>query len=246
MAKRIREFQFRGRSSIFSDGPKDYGWVPVGASEAFQAGGPTIVAHDVLEHLAYNEDFKGELLAFGTTLFGRVIGRMAEDGRASRIQMDASGRDLAQFLAQQKYVVPDPHPFAQKLQIGAMAETALSVVMHEAERETQKPQAVCGDPTCTACTTQAAYISPEQFEAQREKVLTWIRLGYKMAERFYGKPERLYRLFVTLAEAVGNDHDERRPKNGEKLRVEVDTNRMAIHLTTKAGISHYWAGDQHA
>lgn len=239
MVKRIREFEFRRRTL---DGPKGYGWVPVGA-EAFDAGVPAVVAHDVLEHLAYNEDFKGELLAFGTTLFGRVIGRMAEDSRGSRIQIEASGSDLSAFLAQQKYVVPEPRPFAQKLRLGAMAETALLTITEEARHQTCLPQSSCSDPECAACRTQNDHISPGQFEEQNEKVLAWMRLGYKMAERFYGKPERLFRLFTTLCDAIAEDHDDRLPKNGEKLRVEVDTERMAIKLITKAGISNYWAKD---
>lgn len=200
------------------------GWKPDGCPN-FYAGRAHHVAHDVIDHARDTEDFEGELMAFGATLFGRVTGVHSSSDRNG--QIEGTAHDLAAFLSKEKYQFKAPKPYARRLRLDDAAEKYLKLILNESISFTARDAGRCTDPTC-GCGSKS--MSEVLFRFVQEDVASWIRLGYRLAKRTYKDPFAMNKMFHNLADDVGVDHDARRPYNGDKLTVTVDTVKHTYSL----------------
>jgi hypothetical protein len=194
------------------------GWRPIECPD-FSAGNGFMVAHDTLEHFNRNEKFEGELLAFGTTMWSR----MSKFSLDQEKQIDSSGSDLSEFLADQKYMVREPSPYMKKLLLPIEQEVLL-------ERFIEKASYYSGEPDFTRVIFSKTLESVEKFNMALPKIMPWIRLGFKMAQRKYKDPETFLKMFVTVQRAVNNNHDLYLPILGDELKVSVDFTTLICTL----------------
>lgn len=198
------------------------GWKLLDSGPDTAAGRGLIVAHDVLEHVVKGEAFKNELIAFGCTMFGRMIGGNTE------VQIVASASDLSEFLTQQRYIIEKPSIYASRLKLDQFAEFILFRFMQKT--------AILSKPGSDHSsgfylTSESNYLSSQSFLDKEKDIRAWIRLGYKIAQRQYKDSAAMYKLFVEIGEKVNTDHDLNYPHFGDRLTIAIDLADLSVKLT---------------
>jgi hypothetical protein len=198
------------------------GWKPSECPD-FDAGNGFMVAHDTLEHFNRDEKFESELLAFGTTMWSRMS---SHRGEGQQKQINSSGSDLANFVSDQKYQIPDPSPYAKKLLLADNEEALLKKFMDKAVYYSDNNN---GDVLDLIFGHKKA-TSVEKFEVVKGKIMPWIRLGFKMAKRRFKDPDMFLKMFVTVQRSVNNEHDNNESMSGDKLKVTADFTKLTCTL----------------
>lgn len=183
------------------------GWKPE-AQPDFDPGSPVVVAHDVMEHFNDSEDFKHELQAFGSILYGR--------GFHSNTMAITAAMDLAGFLLQQKEKVAEcHHPLARK-PLPTEDEERLNLVIERAYRNF----------FILSITERASGVEVENAQASLRSAKGWIRLGWRVAERRFRNVARskVNKVFENMVSSVIDEtnYDYDKPKDGERLVVQFD------------------------
>lgn len=203
------------RSFVWAARPNGVeGWRPADAPH-FDPGFPVHVAHDTLEHFNGDEAFENELLAFGSTLFGR----MYMDRHATQVRSSAD--DLATFLIDQDMRVKPPAARWMKPLDDERAERLLARMT---------------DLAFTMLVFKTAFqVSPRKISATLDRCRGWIRLGYRIANRRWKGSHKLAdHLFENVYDKVSMDHDLEPPHLGERLTVTVNTDSHRVQLQREA------------
>lgn len=203
----------RSKSFVWERGQVRDGWRPVD-SPNFDPGGPVHVAHDTLEHFNGDESFESELMAFGSTLFGRASTGGEKDAED---QIGSSVSDLVSFLREQEF---DVKPAAARWNkpIDGFAEEKIERLISEARTEFIRRGWFIIYPV-------------SKFERTLEQCRPWIRLGYRVAARRFGGDHALLdELFRKIFDGTIMDFKNKVPEVGEKLTVSFDTESRTVSL----------------
>ena len=198
---------FRWASKHYNENGRDYtreGWLPEGAPN-FDPGIPVHVAHDTLEHFNGSEAFHRELMAFGSILYGRAY----TDPTGEMIEVASD--DLSGFLEAQNFGVkhamtrwdrPLKDPKAERMVRQLVDQAYIKLAMFKG-------------------------VPPKLAKQATAQCAPWIRLGYRLADRRWkGDHEALDSMFVEVFNKVAFDHNIRHPHVGDRLTVDIDTNRL--------------------
>lgn len=200
------------RTKSFVWDAKADGWKPE-TQPTFTAGPGFLVAHDVLEHFNDDPAFKNELLAFGSTLYGRF--------HDDNIMIDVSSDDLSSFLIDEHFEIDVPSQRWNKPLADPVAEQQLKAFIRRTGAKAVLKSVLSG-----------SYAPSHKIQEAVERCEVWIRLGYRIAARRFIKrgPYAVRRLFGLIADAVNDDHDEYAPKAGDRLTIELNTETLDFSL----------------
>ena len=210
---RTRTFEWRDETLKHNEG-----WLPVGAPPSFYPGSPFVTAHDVVEHLSDKGDWAHELRAAGVSLFHRDPYTIAGD--------------IGRFGARDhNFNVPNaparwskPLPYRHELRIQAFRELLHSRVV----RATQ-----------IAMLDQSIEVPPEAragYLTFADRVLPWVRLGYRGAMRVYGQwnGKEVEAMMENLCKGLIDNYDANTPSEGDRLTVTMDPKALTYRIARHA------------
>lgn len=204
------------RKFVWEEKEQERGWKPVDAPD-FGPGGPTVVAHDTLEHFTSSENFKDELLAFCAIIYGRAF------REESDYEQHALPHDLGRFLIEQDFNVPKSKKPNRSLP--ARQEKML---------ERMKEEVLLG---YEATNVLSAIFHRDGMDIERatkalDRCLPWIRRGYRLAERLNrGHTRAEFKQYVDrLRIAIFEDHDKNPPEEGDTLTIHADKKNLEFQL----------------
>lgn len=179
------------------------GWKPTGTPEDYYPGPGFLAAHDTVEHLSNKSDWAHELRAAGATLYSL-------HGQGTSRSVMTVAEDVTGFAgAMHRWDAPQaPSRWANGKNdpevLNAFASDMRRLIFRRA-----------GNPDFVA------------------KAMPWVRLGYRAAERIWGKGNGLKvgHLMSSIADAINMDHDDHEPQDGDKLTVTVDTKARTFKIT---------------
>lgn len=190
---------------------KNEGWRPLDAPQ-FDASGPLVVAHDVLEHVSNVTRFEGELVGFGVAMYARD----PDDEMA-----EISSTDFAAFYLRDKQKVKKP------------AERWLKPLIPSEERVIKKFSSLSSLAVLSMSLMNG--LAPPDFDKTREATSNaagWARLGWKLAKKLYRghTREQAAEAFTELREAINEDHELNPPKDGDILTITFDFKTLTHKL----------------
>lgn len=211
----------KNKTKTFIWAEKQKGWRPINCPN-FDGGRAFTVAHDTIEHLNDNEDFRWEVIAFGVALYGRM-NPLNENWRSS---LEAGSSDLADFSAEQEYLIPKSSAYANKLVLDPDGENRLQMFINNGILSSD----LANRSIVAMFSPFARKLNTTKFQSVSEDIKSWMRLGYKMAERFYGSPRTEIKLFKLVDDLVSENHNAMLPVAGDKLTVTANIEDVSVSL----------------
>lgn len=219
---RVRQFEWASQTCPCGCGKIKHGWRPAGTPDNFYVGPGFMVAHDVIEHVGNGTDWKSELVAFGSTLFGRAP--------ADHQMYEHVANDFLGFASEHDWDIPEANERWDEPLPGD-GEKHLNAFMHAIVGEYLNAamfKALTGDsPIKTTNDTK--------FWQVLERAEVWFRLGWRVSNRlFKTQGVEVYHLFERLRKAVDANIEQVAHKDGDKLTIRLDRANRTFSLMSGA------------